>query len=370
MPRLARSKHRPRTGSVAPRKRRSRVSAVRYLANPSSLIGIPRLEAAHAGSRITFGCSDLTTLAQGLVEIGLATEPDWIASGRAPAALVDSVFRRFLRDHGQEILAEHFELYLTLGESIVDTSYSDSGADSNGQLFLVLNTESAFPLGIGTVIEKLERCHPGMGVAFYDTLRQSLYRWIRVYDDWDARNRIEQMVEWAEGEEDPDSYEIPKLEQDLPECLRRRESADSPQSLDSFPPPTQPSLKELVETIQELHRISHSIDRPSLDEDWLESQRSCHSLDLPLPAILLCFRPGDAVMACFDDECEYWGQETPEPNLIIPVRPDDPASVRQALAVIETLMQVLVFTVRVKNIIESQEKSTCDSASMSAANSN
>ena len=49
-----------------------------------------------------------------------------------------------------------------------------------------------------------------MGVAFYDTLRQALYRWIRVYDDWDARNRIEQMVEWAEGEEDPDSYEIPK----------------------------------------------------------------------------------------------------------------------------------------------------------------
>ena len=38
-------------------------------------------------------------------------------------------------------------------------------------------------------------------------------------------------------------------------------------------------------------------------------------------------------MACFDDECEYWGQETPEPNLIVPLRPIDPASVRQALAV-------------------------------------
>ena len=29
-------------------------------------------------------------------------------------------------------------------------------------------------------------------------------------------------------------------------------------------------------------------------------------------------------MACFDDECEYWGQETPEPNLIIPLQPEDP----------------------------------------------
>jgi hypothetical protein len=280
------------------------------------------------------------------------------------------VFRRFLRDHGQEIIADHFELYLTLGESIVDTSYSDSGADSSGQLFLVLNTESSFPLGIGTVIEELERCHPGLGVAFYDTLRQALYRWIRVYDDWDARNRIEQMVEWAEGEEDPDSYEIPKLEQDLPECLRSRESSESSQSLDSFPAPPEPWLKELVEATLGLHRVSHSMERPRLDEEWLESQRSYHSLDLPLPAILLYFRSGDAVMACFDDECEYWGQETPEPNLIVPLRPNDPASLRQAFAVIETLMQVLVLTVHVKTLIENREKSLCDSASMSAANSN
>src|ERR1022692_4359955 len=109
---------------------------------------------------------------------------------------------------------------------------------------------------------------------------------------------------------------------------------------------------------------------PRLKKDGLESQRSHHSLDLPLPAVLLYFRPGDAIMACFDDECEHWGQETPEPNLIIPVRPEDPASVRQALAVIETLMQVLVLTVQIKTIIESREKSTCDSVSMSEANSN
>ena len=75
-------------------------------------------------------------------------------------------------------------------------------------------------------------------------------------------------------------------------------------------------------------------------------------------------------MACFDDECEYWGQETPEPNLIIPLRPDDPASVRQAFAVVETLMRVLVLTVRVRNLIEGREKTPCDSALMSEANSN
>jgi len=82
MPRLARSKQCSRTGSLPARKRRSRLPRTRYLANPASLIGIPRLEDAHAGSRITFGCSDLITFAQTLVETGLATESDWIGQAK------------------------------------------------------------------------------------------------------------------------------------------------------------------------------------------------------------------------------------------------------------------------------------------------
>ena len=186
----------------------------------------------------------------------------------------------------------------------------------------------------------------------------------------DARERIEQMTEWAEGEDDPESYEIPKLEQDLPPCLADKLRSDTARPLASFPVPDVPWVKELVEATIELHRVSHSMERPKLDEEWLERARDYHSLDLPLPAVLLYFRAGDAVMACFDDECEHWGQETPEPNLIIPLRADDPASVRQALSIIGTLMQVLVLTVRIKTIIESREKSICDSASMSEANSN
>src|ERR1035438_2285912 len=96
MPRLARSKQHSRTGSLTASERRSRLSRNGYLANPASLIGIPGLEAAHAGSRITFGCSDLTALAQTLVEIGLATEPDWIAAGKAPAPPVDFLPLRLL----------------------------------------------------------------------------------------------------------------------------------------------------------------------------------------------------------------------------------------------------------------------------------
>ena len=370
MQRLARSKQCSRTGSLIARKRRSRLPRTGYLANPASLIGIPRLEPVHVGNKISFGSSGLTALSQTLVEIGLATEADWVAAEKSPSTLVEQVLRRYLADRGQSIIAEHFELCLTLGEAIVDRVYGEPKPSRPGQLFLVLNTESSFALGVGDAITELDVNHAGIGQALYDTLRQSLYRWIRVYDDMDARERIEQMTEWAKGEDDPDSYEIPKLEQDLPPCLNDEQRSDTARPLTSFPAPTIPWLKDLVETTIELQRTSHSMERPKVDEDWLERERSYHSLELPLPAVLLYFQAGDAVMACFDDECEQWGQETPEPNLIIPLQPDDPASVRQALAVIETLMKVLVLTVRINNIVESREKSKCDSVSMSEANSN
>jgi hypothetical protein len=370
MPRLARSKQCSRTGSLTAGKRRSRLPRTGYLANPASLIGIPRLEAAHVGNKISFGSSALTALAQTLVEIDLATEADWTAAEKTPSTLVEHVLRRYLAYRGQSAIAEHFELSLTLGESIVDSIYGQPDSSCPGQLFFVLNTESSFALGVGDAITELEGACTSMGQAFYDTLRQALYRWIRVYDDLDARERIEQMTEWAEGEDDPESYEIPKLEQDLPPCLADKQRSNTAQPLTSIPIPAVPWLRELVEATIELQKVSHSTERPKVDEEWLEGERHCHSLDLPLPAVLLYFRAGDAVMACFDDECEQWGQETPEPNLIIPLRPEDPASVRQALAAAETLMKVLVLTIRIKNIIESREKSTCDSVSMSGANSN
>ena len=361
MPRFARSKQRSRAGSLTARKRRSRLPRTWYLANPTSLTGIPRLEPVHAGDKISFGSSALTVLAQTLVETGHATESDWNAAEKAPSTLVQQVLCRYLADRGQSIIAEHFELYLTLGEGIVNSIYSEPDSPCPGQLFFVLNTESSFALGLGDAITELDAVHAGMGQAFYDGLRQALYRWIRVYDDLDARERIEQMTEWAEGEDDPESYEIPKLEQDLPPCLADKQRLDTTPPLSSFPAPPLPRLRELVEATIELQRVSHSMERPKADEEWLERERSYHSLDLPLPAVLLYFRSGDAVMACFDDECEQWGQETPEPNLIIPLRADNSASVRQALAVIETLMHVLELTVRIKTIIESREKSICDS---------
>jgi hypothetical protein len=349
-----------------------------YLAPASDLISIPKLQHSHGGEKIAFGSSSLTALARALVEVDFADDADWKRANGTPSAFVYGSLRRFLAENGQALIAEHFELCLTLGESIIDSAYGAHEVESEPapcppsnppQLFFVLNTGSSFPLCLGRTIEELEAVHPGLGEVFYNSLRQSLYRWVRVYDDLDAGERIEQMKEWAEGEEDPDSCEIPKLEPDLPECLRGREfgANQRPRAVLSLPPI--PELRRVVEVTLELERVSSAVARPNVDKDLLEQERSYHSLDSPLPVILIYFRPGDAITACFDNECEFWGQETPEPNLIVPLRPDDPNTVRSALQVIQTLMRVLVLTIEIKKVIEPEED-TCASRSMSEANSN
>ena len=129
MPRLARSKQCSRTGSLPARKRRSRLPRTGYLANPASLIGIPRLEAAHAGNR---SASVRPPSPHWLKPWWKSTSPlnrTGSPQRKTPPHWSSMCFRRYLADHGQSIIAEHFELSLTLGEAIVDSSVRRVGAD-------------------------------------------------------------------------------------------------------------------------------------------------------------------------------------------------------------------------------------------------
>src|SRR5215472_14397470 len=251
----------PRAGPFGAGTRRPALARPGYLAHASGLISIPKLQPNHAGEKIGFGASSLTALAQSLVELGFATRADWTDAARVPSKLVDVALRRFLADHNQALIAEHFELSLTLGESIIDSAYGEAEPAAADQLFFVLNTGSSFPLCVGRTIDELESFAAGLGEAFYDSLRQSLYHWVRVYDDWDARERIEQMQEWAEGEDDPDSYEIPTLEPDSPACLRGRKFGEQGKPLGTFPVPSVPQLRRVVELTLQLERESNAIQR-------------------------------------------------------------------------------------------------------------
>lgn len=381
MPRFTTGKHhacpRPRTA----KNRTASIPQFGSLADPSSLITIPRLESTHAACKITNGASSLKTLARTLVEIDLATEQDWLEAKRDAYRLVELVLSRFLADRGQATIAKHCELYLTLAESISGYMIDDPEPAGQAQLFLLLNVQSCYPIRVGPAIKKLEKSRQGLGRAFYDSLQCSLCKWLRIYDHVDAKWHIEQMQEWVQGEEDPDSYEIPNLDRDLPAWLKddgveekisdEKISDEKISDLKSFSLPRKmaPWLRKLIETTIELNKVAQSVDCPAVDQEVLHEERDRHDLDSSVPSILLYFDPGDAVMACFDEECERWGQQTPEPNLIVPLCPDDPASVRDALAAIAALLRLLVLTIEIDGILEAQEENSCNSALPLAANS-
>jgi hypothetical protein len=155
MQRLARSKQCSRTGSLTARKRRSRLPRTRYLANPASLIGIPRLEAAHAGNKISFGSSALTALAQTLVEIDLATNPTGSPQRKLPPHW-SSKCSAVIWPTTANPSSLNTSNFLTLGEAIVDSQSTAIPSQFPGQLFFVLNTESSFALGVGDAITELE----------------------------------------------------------------------------------------------------------------------------------------------------------------------------------------------------------------------
>jgi hypothetical protein len=67
------------------------------------------LQPNHAGEKIGFGASSITALAQSLVELGFSTRADWTDAVCVHSKLVDLALRRFLADHGQALIAEHFE---------------------------------------------------------------------------------------------------------------------------------------------------------------------------------------------------------------------------------------------------------------------
>jgi hypothetical protein len=155
----------PRADAFGASTRRPTLAGLRYLAAATGLISIAKLQPTHGGGKIWLGPSSLTALAQSLVELGFTTRADWTDAVRVFSTMVDRVLRRFLANNGQALIAEHFELSLMLGESIIDSAYGEAEPAASDQLFFVLNTESSFPLSVGRTIDELESVADGLAIS-------------------------------------------------------------------------------------------------------------------------------------------------------------------------------------------------------------
>jgi len=356
MPKLAAGRQHSRSCAQPCWDRQPALPRPRCLAPGSQLAAIPRLDKDHGGTRIGFGSAQAVHLAQSLVSLGVADRKDWEQAGKDPMRMAKTVLERLLEEHGNAVVAAHYELELRLGQSLFDYGTNRSNEIDPTLLFFSLSPCSSFPVCMGKIVDELETVRPGLGVAAYRTLQNALYRWVRVYDDSDARQYIDTSMESIEeGEED--QCEIPKLDPDLPACLRTRKSSwrqSRQPKLPAYPLPAEPRLRQIVELVRQIHRASHSARRPD-NAALLDELRQSYSLDVALPVVVLHFRDGDAISACFDFEAEFWGQETPEPNLVLSFHPDNPEEVKACLKVLAVVTGILALIVELSDLLRPKE---------------
>jgi hypothetical protein len=122
-------------------------------------------------------------------------------------------------DGGPEIEKEFF-LRLGLVSDLDPYDHDADEAAAGGEMFLVLEPESAGYVVMGPTLQLLKALHPRLPVTFFDLFTGALNRWIRVYDHRDALERVEQLREWYEADPEGETVELPAVDTSIPDCLR------------------------------------------------------------------------------------------------------------------------------------------------------
>jgi hypothetical protein len=300
---------------------------------------IPRLEGIATEYRLYDGIDVAAKLAKTLVSTGLADAARWVHVGRDPLRFIEQALKdRVVADGGPEIEKEFF---LRLGlVSDLDPYGNDSDQmGAEGEMFLVLEPESAGYVVMGPTLRLLKAVHPRLPVTFADLFTRALNRWIRVYDHRDALERVEQLREWYEADPECETVELPAVDAAIPDCLRRKWPPLKERFVEHLAGQVRNrKARALLEGVIELNHISLEGKRPDIGE---RAQARLMDANPPVPALVAVFGKHDAIEGCFDEECQGMLECPPEPNVILPFRVEDAKSVREAFRLLAVICNVL-----------------------------
>jgi hypothetical protein len=331
---------------TAPAARRV-LTADQLMAPPCDVV-LPSLERIPTELRFLADDSEVIALAETLVKLDVAVAADWNKSGRDASKFLSLALQRWIHHHGGADIERRFDLGVTLGDRLVD--YSDERGPE-GTLYLIADPDGAAFVLLKPVLELLETIHPRLPATFFKHFVGSLNRYVRVYDYRDAEERVDMLREWYEGEENPEQYEVPDVEGCTPRCLKER-----PLSLTGLKNLSRSNrsreVVELLSGLLQLCRISQRVKRPEFTEDMGDQLMDSNP---PLPCLLAAFLQGDAVVGCFDDEAQTAMEATPQPNLIIPIKLSDPASVGQGFRTLGVVCETLAAASRLIDLMPGNE---------------
>jgi hypothetical protein len=315
-------------------------------------LAIPGLDGVPLEHRFSAGDMASITLAETLLELGIAVADDWVAANRDPRAYVLRTLDRWIAAHGGDAIKRRFDLYATLTDSLDEFSEGRQENPDGKRLYLTIDPGRAAFVVLRPTLELLEEVNQHLPATFFHLFEGALNKWVRVYDYRDAQDRVAMLRDWIEGEEGEDQYEIPNVEGCIPTCLKCRPLGRTKlRGLTSKLKNRE--AKALLKAVLELSELSKQARRPELTDEMREEL--CDS-NPPLPSLLAVFAQNDAIEGCFDDEAQTMTEVTPEPGLIIPLNAHDPESVRQAFRAFGVVSKTMAAASRLIDMMPGNEQ--------------
>ena len=317
----------------------ARVAATPGLMAVGGPLTIPRLQGVPTEYRFFDGIDVAANLAKTLVATGLADPGRWGHVDRDPFRFVERALRDHVGAHGGPEIDREFHLSLGLASDLDPYGSEGDREGAEGQMYLVLEPENAGYVVMGPTLRMLKAVHPRLPVTFFDLFTGALNRWIRVYDQRDALERVEQLREWYDADPQGENVELPAVDAAIPDCLRQKCIPVKERFVARLAATVRNQrVRALLEGVIELSRISVQGRRPEIGE--LVETRLADS-NPPVPALVAVFNKNDAVEGCFDEECQGMLECLPEPNVILPFRAEDADSVREAFRLLAVICGVL-----------------------------
>ena len=309
---------------------------------------LPQLAGVEPGVQWVSDDSSLVTLANTLVQLGIADPHDWEECGKEPSRYVIATVRRWIAKHGASQIRRRFDLHLTITDTIL--AYPDRDAEED-KLFLIIDPESAGYVVLTPCIELLESVDPRLPASLFRSLIGNLNEWIQTYDYRDAEEHAELLREWAVADDNPDGYELPDVDGCTPKCLKGR-----PLSVHGLKKArtavADPCVRRILEAMLRINAMSQRCRRPKMTEEIQEALNDCNP---PLPCLLAVFSEHDAIEGCFDEEAQTAYEMEPQPNLIIPVDVRHAASVGSAFRSLQGFCRTLAATVELMDVMPGNE---------------
>jgi hypothetical protein len=268
---------------------------------------------------------------------GLGTPETWRKCHQDSLTFAQYVIINRIGAERGDLLQRNVEYRL----QISDVIGPDDNGLSTGQLAISICCSGCGYLRIGPALRALEAEKEGLGAAFYWTLIHSLYRVMRIYDHSDAQMYEENLIEYAEQDDEAnhEQFEFPEVEKALPECIRRTANhvqedwrTKNRQLLKRHSQGRLRSWIEHVLAIERLARVkARSRESPDL-EQYYDGP--------PLPSLLVVFEDRDAISACFDEEGQHMLEGPSEPTFCHVFSPEKVDEFTCALRAVERFVAI------------------------------